>query len=403
MMVRSLAIVLALCWAVLPASAAPSAEQKKSAKSKAGAKSKSASKLKAPAKAGSKAASKSATTSVRAAIASRLGGLRTENELQKEVVAARTALNSDPVNVEAKEILARAAIITSDWLLAAEAIGSTVKAERLATSLKRDFPDTAWRVQNMSQQGDAKARQTLGVYYGRGIVLARNAEKSCAEFKAVADRLPGSGWHWAQCLLEASPDEAWVQMERAALGGHAAAQEWIGRRCLGEFGASGKDFVCAREWLSQSASQGRPKAQTLFAYLLGSGQGGSVDSTRAIRLYRLAAESGDADAQNNLGEIYESGRGIEKNIDEALRWYEKAAESRLPAGHFNAGRIWAAGLVAARRDPAKARAHLVQAEKSGLAQARQVLDWLEQQYPSTPSSTAEATPPVSASRDVKPQ
>jgi TPR repeat protein len=399
---RRLAIVLAVFWATLPVSAATSSEQKKVAKSKSSAKVKAANqKGAAKAKAGNKLTPTPATGQIRSAVVSRLGSLRTENELRKEIVAARATLARDPKNVEAKEILARAAIITSDWLLGAEAIGATVKAERLGASLKRDFSESGWRIQNSAQQGDAKARQALGVLYGRGIVLERDAKKSCAEFKAAADQLSGAGWHWAQCLLETSPDEAWVQMERAALGGHAAAQEWIGRRCLGEFGASGKDFTCAREWLSQSASLGRPRAQALFAYLVGSGQGGPVDSARAIRLYRLAAESGDADAQNNLGEIFESGRGIEKNIDEAQRWYEKAAERGLPAGHFNAGRVWAAGPVA-RRDPTKARAHLVQAEKAGVVQARQVLDWLDQQYPPESKPTADATSPVTAAKDAKP-
>jgi TPR repeat protein len=376
MTLRRFALVLAVFWAVLPANAAPSAEQKKAAKAKAAAKTKAAAKLKGAAK--SKAGSRTGSGSARAALASRLGALRTENELQKEVAAARTALASDPGNVEAKEALARAAIITCDWLLAAEAIGNTAKTERLTASLRRDFPDTAWRVRNIAQQGDLMARQALGVFYGRGLVLSGDVEKSCTEFKAGADRLPGAGWHWAQCLLEGAPDEAWVQMERAALGGHAAAQEWIGRRCLGEFGASGKDFACAREWLSQSASQGRPRAQTLLAYLMVSGQGGAVDASRGLRLYQLAAENGDPDAQNNLGEMYESGRGVEKSPVVALQWYERGAESGLGSAQFNAGRMWAIG-VSGKSDPAKARAWLAQAEKKGISQARQVLDWLDQQ------------------------
>ncbi|MBI5107791.1 MAG: sel1 repeat family protein [Rhodocyclales bacterium] len=384
-MLRCLAIVLALFLAVLPANAATPVEQKKAAKSKAAAKAKSAARLKAAtkAKAGSKAVPKSVMAPAMPVTLARLGRLHTENELQKAVAAARTALAKDPANLEAKEVLARAAILTSDWLLAAEAIGSTAKAERLGASLKRDFSDTGGRVRILAQQGDPKARQALGVFYGRGVVLAPDIEKSCAEFKTGADRLPGAGWHWAQCLLDASPEEAWAQMERAALGGHAAAQEWIGRRCLGEFGATGKDFACAREWLSQSASQGRPRAQTLLAYLVVSGQGGVVDASRGLRLYQLAAENGDPDAQNNLGEIYESGRGVEKNPAVALQWYERGAESGLGSAQFNAGRMWAIG-VSGKSDPAKARAWLAQAEKKGITQARQVLDWLDQQTVTVP-------------------
>ncbi len=123
---------------------------------------------------------------------------------------------------------------------------------------------------------------------------------------------------------------------------------------------------------------GRPRAQTLLAYLLMTGQGGAVDLSRAIRLYTTAAEKGDVDAQNNLGEINETGRGLTRNLDEAIRWYERAAEQGLGSAQFNAGRLWAIG-VGDRKDPAKARALLVQAESKGIAQAREVLDWLDRQ------------------------
>jgi TPR repeat protein len=106
-----------------------------------------------------------------------------------------------------------------------------------------------------------------------------------------------------------------------------------------------------------------------------------------LRLYRLAAEQGDADAQNNLGEIHETGRGVVKNPAEALLWYERAAERGFAPAQFNAGRLWAIG-VGDRNDPAKARAWLVQAERNGIEQARQVLDWLDQQGSPAPTSAA---------------
>jgi TPR repeat protein len=106
-----------------------------------------------------------------------------------------------------------------------------------------------------------------------------------------------------------------------------------------------------------------------------------------VRLYRLAADQGDADAQNNLGEIHESGRGVEKSPDQALQWYERAAERGLAAGQFNAGRMWAIG-AAGKSDAVRARAWLAQAEQKGVSQARQVLDWLDQHDEGTPSTSA---------------
>ncbi len=393
-MKRRLAGALVLFLSSLWVMAGTTLERKSTASAQASAKTRSMAKLKA-----TKAGKKLATNSSRVSIAARLNGLRTEHQLQREVVAARSILERDPKNADAREVIARVAIVTTDWLLSAEAIGNAAKAERLTISLKRDFPDAGRRIQTIAQQGDPKAHQALGVLHERGIVLARDADKSCKEFQSVASQLAGSAWHWAQCLLEAAPEEAWVQMERAALGGHAAAQEWLGRRCLGEFGATGKDFACAREWLSQSASQGRPRAQTLYAFLLGSGQGGPVDASRAVRLYRLAADQGDADALNNLGEIHESGRGVERSPDQALILYERAAERGLVAGQFNAGRMWAIG-AAGKADALRARAWLAQAEQKGVSQARQVLDWLDQrdQGPPSTSETSTGTPLSSGSQ-----
>lgn len=320
------------------------------------------------------------------------GVIRTESELQKEVSSARAVLARDPANEAAANALAQSAVVATELLLTSEAIGSASKAERLGAFLAREFSDVGPRVQKMARQGDPRVRQALGVFYSRGIVLARDPQKSCAEFKA-ASQLPTSAWHWALCNMETAPDDAWSQMERAALQGHATAQEWVGRRCLGEFATAGKDFACAREWLSQSASQGRPRSQTLYAYLLMSGQGGPVDASRALRLYRLAAEQGDPDAQNNLGEIHESGRGVDRNPVEALVWYERAAERGFGPAQFNAGRLWAIGF-GDKADPAKARAWLVQAERKGIEQARQVLEWMDQQ--GNQSTAAGKSDPVSS-------
>ncbi len=410
-MKHSLLLVLALLCVPLACPLAAPAEQKavsarKATKAKAQvgvrnraiakAKSKSREKTRTAAKSASAKAKAKAQAQAAAAVAQGSApgqaAVRTESELQKELAAARAALAQAPGNAAAGEALARTAVAATELLLAAEAIGSAAKAERLGEFLAREFTDVAPRVQKLARQGDPRARQALGVLYGRGIGLARDAQKSCTEFKAGAAQLPASAWHWAQCNLEASPDDAWAQMERAALQGHAAAQEWIGRRCLGEFATAGKDFACAREWLSQSASQGRPRSQTLYAYLLNSGQGGPVDASRSLRLYRLAAEQGDADAQNNLGEIHETGRGVDKNPAEALLWYERAAERGFGPAQFNAGRLWAIG-VGDRTDPAKARAWLVQAERKGIEQARQVLDWLDQQGSPAPASAARGIDP----------
>lgn len=373
----SQASVEAKTAAVAKAKAQAKIRAKTQAKAKAKAKAKAQAKIKAKPKAKATIPSSRGTA---------MGAPATESSLDAEVAAARRILTGNPRDVAARDRLARAAVSLIDLLLRAEAVGDRKNTQHLAQKLEKDLHDTGLQMRKLGQKGDLKARQATGFLLGRGVLLERDADKSCVEFLAAAEELAPAGWHAAQCLMEASPEKAWVQMERAAQRGHAAAQEWMGRRCLGEFGGKEKDFVCARAYLIESASLGRSRAQTLLAYLLISGQGGPADVSRAIRLYKVAAEQGDAEAQNNLGEIYEVGRGVTRNPDEAIRWYELAAQKGLGSAQFNAGRLWAIG-VGEKKDPAKARAFLAQAEGNGVPQARQVLDWLDRQNPPAPDAS----------------
>ena len=56
------------------------------------------------------------------------------------------------------------------------------------------------------------------------------------------------------------------------------------------------------------------------------GRGVAQDYVEAARLYRLAAEQGEAFAQFNLGCMFDEGRGVEQDKVEAMRLYRLAAE-----------------------------------------------------------------------------
>ncbi len=56
------------------------------------------------------------------------------------------------------------------------------------------------------------------------------------------------------------------------------------------------------------------------------GQGIPRDYKTAAKLYRLAAEQGDADGQTGLGLMYEYGLGVPQNDEAAAKWYKFAAE-----------------------------------------------------------------------------
>ena len=56
------------------------------------------------------------------------------------------------------------------------------------------------------------------------------------------------------------------------------------------------------------------------------GTGVAKDEREAVRLYRLAADQGDAHAQFNLGRCYANGTGVAKDERESVRLYRLAAD-----------------------------------------------------------------------------
>lgn len=68
------------------------------------------------------------------------------------------------------------------------------------------------------------------------------------------------------------------------------------------------------------------------------------DSREAVRLYRAAAEEGNALAQNNLGAAYANGEGgLARNEREAARYYRMAADQGLASGMSNLAVMYAYG------------------------------------------------------------
>lgn len=91
--------------------------------------------------------------------------------------------------------------------------------------------------------------------------------------------------------------------------------------------ADGKepDFISAQYWAEYGVSLGDLYTVHNYAVALANGQYGHIDMTRAIQLYRSAAQRGLGPSQNNLGWAYYTGKGIERNIPLAVFWITQAA------------------------------------------------------------------------------
>ena len=82
----------------------------------------------------------------------------------------------------------------------------------------------------------------------------------------------------------------------------------------------------------RAAELGDASAQFKMALMYDRGKGMPQDYAEAVRWYRKSAEQGFVEAQYNLGSMYDSGVGVPQEYAEAVIWYRKAAEQ----GHASA-------------------------------------------------------------------
>ena len=83
---------------------------------------------------------------------------------------------------------------------------------------------------------------------------------------------------------------------------------------------------------------------------------------RAIRLYRQAAQAGDALGQYRLGEVYLRGAGVKRDLHEAFRWMELAARNGDVPAMLKVGILQLMG-VNGRVELAEAKQWLYQASQ----------------------------------------
>ena len=67
------------------------------------------------------------------------------------------------------------------------------------------------------------------------------------------------------------------------------------------------------------------------------------DYATAVRLFRLAADQGDAIAQQYLGVMYIDGEGVPQNYAEAFKWYRLAADQSITNAQLCLGSMYATG------------------------------------------------------------
>jgi TPR repeat protein len=148
-------------------------------------------------------------------------------------------------------------------------------------------------------------------------------------------------------------DQAMRWYERAAEGGNAKAQFYLG--VLLESGARGAadPAAAAAGWFRKAAEQGHTEAQYRLGLVVFQGRGVKRDRNEAAQWFEAAATGGLADAQYNLGLIYETGAGVVRDAGRAAGWYEKAADQGIGGAQLQLSLLYARGK-GVPRDPVRA-------------------------------------------------
>ena len=97
------------------------------------------------------------------------------------------------------------------------------------------------------------------------------------------------------------------------------------------------DYANAARLFKLAADQGDAIAQFLLGVMYSEGRGVPQNYQEAVRLYRLAADQGYASAQSNLGVMYADGTGVPQNYQEAVRLYRLAADQGYAMAQYNLG------------------------------------------------------------------
>jgi uncharacterized protein len=117
--------------------------------------------------------------------------------------------------------------------------------------------------------------------------------------------------------------------------------------------------------LEKAASAGDPEAMFEFGRLLEQGLGVDQDVTRALKLYREAAELDFPDAINDLGFLhFQGGVGVPRDEERAITFFARAADLRHPEAMFNYAALIDDGVVTGKT-PRDAARYLYDALRSG--------------------------------------
>jgi TPR repeat protein len=235
---------------------------------------------------------------------------------------------------------------------------------------------------NASAKGNHLAQYNLGIcdYYGEGEM--KNIPSAIKFFKMAAEQgyvraINFLGWHYLMEEPYQNFDEAKIWFEASAYMNDPEGLYGLGQYYVIHEGS----FSTASKWFRKAAVQGHTGAQSTLAQIYGVETYAEIEEevkelnaneekitkqvaselnykadefydkgnyTEAVRLYRIAAENGNAMAQSNLGVCYYLGKGAAKIYTEAVRWWRMAAEQGNADAQLKMGICYFDGIGVAK-------------------------------------------------------
>lgn len=148
----------------------------------------------------------------------------------------------------------------------------------------------------------------------------------------------------------------------------------------------------AKPLLESLSNSGYATATTYLGFLYAGGNGVTKDEAEGLRLFRQAAEAGDALGASALGGVYEWGQlGVAKDDDEAARWYRKAADNGDVRSMLALGEKYGEGKLGFAKDDGEAARWFRRAADRGNALGMYNLGLMYRDGRGVPKDQAEAT------------
>ncbi len=169
----------------------------------------------------------------------------------------------------------------------------------------------------LAELGDAEAQFVLGVWHADGRGVLRDDGEAVRWYRLAADQgydlaQAGLGLMYANGRSVPQDDvEAHLWLNLAAMQGLSGLTGALIDGRSRHFDVTALDAVAERMTADQLAEARRRTRDWTNA--------------RRVRVYRLAADQGDATAQFDLGLLYERGRGVPQDYVEAHIWFNLAA------------------------------------------------------------------------------